>query len=81
MREQDLLDHLPEPVGLLQCGARQRGGAHGQRSLVEIRQEGTTGERQHNKGDKQCDNAYPGQHLPAGDGGFQCPTQMHAKNG
>ena len=60
MRQQDLLDHLPEPVGFFQRGARQRGGADRQRALVEVRQEGAAGERQGNQGDEQRGNAHRG---------------------
>ena len=66
MGQQDLLDLLAQAIGLLQRGARQRGGTDRQRPFVEIRQKGPACEAQRNQGchqGKHTDQRHP---LPAG---------------
>jgi hypothetical protein len=61
---------LPEPIRLLQRGARQRGDADRQRALVEVRQEGLAGEAKQPGSHQQAQRCR--RHaLPARHGGVQ----------
>jgi hypothetical protein len=57
---------LAQAIGLLQRGARQRGGTDRQRPFVEIRQKGPAGEAQRNQGCQQASTLTSVTILPAG---------------